>query len=166
MDVGAMEGGGMSATTLIRSLLDRLPAQGTAVLEPAGLDEGKLAAVLHAARVAPSADNAQTWRFLTISSDEGKARVSEAVSDEELARCLTESHTVIALCGIKWVVTRTRREQPFVFIDVPIALSHMILQATELGIGCTWTLELDEDVVRRALGIPDDVRVVALVGLS
>jgi nitroreductase len=73
---------------------------------------------------------------------------------------------VIVTCGVRWIVTRARREQPFVMLDVPIAMTQILLQATELGLGCSWTLDCDEDLLRRLLGIPDDVRVVAVLGLG
>jgi len=156
----------MSESNLIRKWVEQLPCPNeppSAVVD--ALDEAKLQALLGAARVAPSADNAQTWRFVTVRSDDTKAKLGKAV-ESKLADALAKHAVVIAVCGIQWVVTRARREQPFVFMDVPIALSHILLQAAELGLGCTWTLDVDESVARAALSIPDDVRVVALVGVS
>lgn len=152
--------------TLILGLLDRLPAPGQMVEASGKLDEEKLAAVLGAARVAPSADNAQTWRFITVQDAAMRARLGQSVVDAAVGGQLAASSTIVVLCGISWVVTRARREQPFVFMDVPIALTHILLLAAELGLACCWTLDTSESAVRDALSIPPSVRVVALVGLS
>lgn len=151
---------------LILRLVRELPVPGEHKEGSATLDEAKLTAVLAAARVAPSADNAQTWRFVTVASEPTRRRLGESVSDATVGAALAAAHTIVAVCGIRWVVTRARREQPFVWMDVPIALTHLLLQATELGLGCCFTLDLDEAAVREVLGIPESVRVVALVGLS
>ena len=156
----------MNDSSLIRKWVERLP-EPNALGAPArvALEDAKLRAVLGAARVAPSADNAQTWRFVTVQSDDTKLELANAV-DATLAGALSKHAVVIAVCGIQWVVTRARREQPFVFMDVPIALTQMLLVAAELKLSCTWTLDVDEPAARAALSIPDDVRVVALVGLT
>ena len=125
----------------------------------------ELAALLGAARVAPSADNLQTWRFVTVRAAETRARLGEAAGSA-VGASLRAAPVVVAACGVRALVSRKRREQPFVWIDVPIAVSHLLLQATELGLGCAWTPELDEARVRATLSIPADVRVVALIGLG
>jgi nitroreductase len=51
-------------------------------------------------------------------------------------------------------------------MDVPIGVAHILLQATELGLSCFWTLTPDEPRVRALLAIPADVRVIALVALG
>ena len=152
--------------SLILALLDRVPAPNRSVDAKGNLDEAKLTAVLGAARIAPSADNAQTWRFVTVRAEEMRARLGQAALDEACGKELAASDTVVVLCGISWVVTRARREQPFVFMDVPIALTHMLLEATELELACCWTLDVDETAVRDALSIPESARVLALLGLS
>ena len=48
-------------------------------------------------------------------------------------------------------------------IDVSIALEHICLQATELGLGTCWIGSFDPDKVRQILGIPDDVAVIELM---
>lgn len=154
------------SSRVILDLIDRVPAAGQRSAATGKLDEERLKAVLGAARIAPSADNAQTWRFVTVQSSAMKTRLGQAVLPSDTATQLAASHTIVVLCGIAWVVTRARREQPFVFVDVPIALTHMLMQAAELDLSCCWTLDVDEAAVRSALSIPESVRVLALLGLS
>ena len=48
-------------------------------------------------------------------------------------------------------------------IDVSIALEHIALQATELGLGTCWIGSFDTDKVRSILGIPDEVQIIELM---
>ncbi len=149
----------------VKRLLDVIPAAGSIGGGRQTLNEAKLAALLAAARVAPSADNAQTWRFITLQDELTKARLVEAI-DPPLHAHFAASNTILVLCGVQWVVTRVRREQPFVFMDAPIALMHILLQAAEFELRYVWTMQVDEKRARDALGIPASVRVVALIGVS
>lgn len=125
------------------------------------LDHHEERALLAAARVAPSANNAQTWRFISVRAAETKALLSEAVPID-----LADAPLVLVVCGVQSLLKSAKREQPFVMIDVPIAVTHLLLQAAELGLACRWTLDCDEERVRRVLGIPRGVRVVALLALG
>jgi nitroreductase len=51
-------------------------------------------------------------------------------------------------------------------IDVPIAIEHMVLKATEEGLGTCWIGAFYEDQVKEILGIPKDIRVVELLTLG
>ena len=51
-------------------------------------------------------------------------------------------------------------------VDTAIAVQDMILVARELGLGTCWIGAFDEKKVKEALGIPTDIRVVALFPLG
>ena len=51
-------------------------------------------------------------------------------------------------------------------IDVAIALEHIALQATELGLATCWIGSFYPDKVRPILGIPDSVIIVELLALG
>jgi nitroreductase len=54
--------------------------------------------------------------------------------------------------------------QPYYMLDMGIAMEHVVLAAAEQGLGTCWIGgPFDEDKVRAELGVPDDVRVVALL---
>jgi nitroreductase len=71
-----------------------------------------------------------------------------------LAACATESEKVM-MCG-----------HPTYAIDVSIAFAYMLLQAYELGLGTCWIGAFNEEEVKTILGVPKDVRVVALSPLG
>ena len=57
--------------------------------------------------------------------------------------------------------------QPYYMLDMGIAMEHMVLAAAEQGLGTCWIGgQFDEATVKAALGVPDDVRVVALLPIG
>lgn len=120
--------------------------------------------LIGAARVAPSADNLQTWRFIIVEGD-ARFALSDAVN-QQIREAVKNSPLVIVVLGIKALITRVRREQPFIMIDVPIAMTHILFMASEMGLVCQWTLDCDEAKVRQILSIPSDVRIVGIIALG
>jgi nitroreductase len=151
---------------MIRELVARLPRPDAPLppLEERPVRDEEIAAVLGAARVAPSADNLQTWRFIIVRRPETKQALGAAVGS--LAESLTRAPVAIVLCGVRLPIKHVRREQPFVLVDVPIALTHLLLQAAELGLGTSFCLQLDEEACARAVGLPRDARPIAVVALG
>ena len=56
--------------------------------------------------------------------------------------------------------------QPAYTIDLSIAVSFMILEATELGLGTCWLGAYKEDEVKEILNIPEKMRVPAMFTLG
>jgi len=126
------------------------------------VEEEKLNRVLEAGRLAPSASNRQDWKFIVVRDQETRKRLVEAAGGQKflgtapvvLVVCGTDPDKVM-LCG-----------QPAYAIDASIALSFMILEACELGLGTCWLGHFDEKQVKEILGIPAGVRVVAMTPLG
>jgi nitroreductase len=158
--------GALMHGNVLQSLIPSVSPPGKPIANQGNeLSDEMLERVLTAARIAPSADNAQTWRFITIRSEEMKKRLAKAIPGN-MGETLPSFPVVLVLCGVPWIITRLRREQPFVFMDVPIALTHLLLRLTELEIAFQWTMDVQEEAIREALSIPDKVRVVALLGMG
>jgi nitroreductase len=125
------------------------------------IDEEKLNKILDAGRLAPSASNAQQWKFVVVKDPETRVRLAQAASQQAfiggapviIVACATSQSNMF--CG-----------QPRHTVDLSIAMSFMILQATELGLGTCWIGAFDEGKVKSILGIPESVRVVAISPLG
>jgi len=126
------------------------------------VEEEKLARVLEAGRLAPSANNMQEWKFVVVRDEEKRARLMVAAKNQSF---VGDAPVVIAGCG---TITDRRMScgQLSYPVDVAIAMTQMTLQAVEEGLGTCWVCAFDEDKVKSVLGIPDDVRVVALLPLG
>ncbi len=126
------------------------------------VEDEKLQKILESARIAPSAANRQEWKFLVVTNQETRDKLVEAANGQKfvgeapitIVACSTESERVMP-CG-QYAYT----------VDLSIAVSFMILEATELGLGTCWLGAYDEGKVRDILSIPKDIRVPAMFTLG
>jgi nitroreductase len=112
--------------------------------------------VLEAGRLAPSASNRQPWFFMAVTDPEKR----KALTGGPYAKFLKESPVVIVGIGdpqtsAEWHV-----------VDVTIALTQMVLAATNEGLGTCWIGSFYEDKVKEALGIPGRLKVVAMLAVG
>jgi nitroreductase len=125
------------------------------------VEQEKLLRVLEAGRMAPSARNMQDWRFIVIRDPALRRKLSEAAKNQEF---VGQAPVVIVACGTSdYVMTCGQLTYP---IDVSIAVDHMTLAAVEEGLGTCWIGAFYEDKVKEILGIPQSIRVVALLPLG
>jgi nitroreductase len=132
------------------------------------VSEEDLRAICEAARLAPSACNSQTWRFVVIQDRSLISRIcDEAMRPVIRNKWMKEAPVLIVGCSkldivanrIGSAVTGIEYNQ----IDLGIAMEHMVLKATELGLGTCWIGWFKEDRIKEILGIPGNVRVLALL---
>ena len=125
------------------------------------VEDEKLFAVLDAGRLAPSAKNMQDWRFIVVRDEVARSKLAVAARDQKF---VAEAPVVVAACGTSDLVMTCG--QPTYAIDVAIALDHMTLRAASLELGTCWIGAFYEDRVRAILGVPESVRIVALLPLG
>lgn len=125
------------------------------------IEREKLELMLRAAQLAPTACNNQPQRILVITGEEGL---------ERLRRCTT-SHfgckAAMLVCASKsesWV--REYDSQSSALVDASIVATHIMLEASELGIGSTWVMHFIPAAVREEFSIPEDIEPVALMVLG
>ena len=125
------------------------------------IEPEKLDSILEAARLAPSARNFQDWRFVVVTDSETKRRIAETTSGPEV---FAKAGAIIAACSNSDYVMRCG--QAIGPIDVSIALEHICLQATDLGLGTCWIGSFDPEKVRSTLGIPADIEIIELMAVG
>lgn len=122
------------------------------------VEEYKIDKIIESARIAPSAANRQEWKFVIVKDQDTRTKLVDACHGQKfiaeapvfIAACSTESEKVMP-CG-QYAYT----------VDLSIALSFMILEATELGLGTCWLGAFNEDDVKSILNIPEEIRLVGL----
>lgn len=122
--------------------------------KPDPVGEDKLARVLEAARLAPTAANRQAFRVIVIPT---KGR------EEELGRVygrewFTQAPVVLAVCALPgegW--TRKTDGWNAAEVDATIAMTHLVLAAADEGLGTCWIAAFDPKAAREVLGLPADV---------
>jgi nitroreductase len=126
------------------------------------VEKEKLLNVLEAGRLAPSARNMQDWKFIVVRDGEKRQLLSVAAKNQSF---VAQAPIVIAACGTEteYIMTCGQHTYP---IDVAIAVDHMSLEATDLGLGTCWIGAFYEDQVKEILDVPDKIRVVVMMTLG
>lgn len=120
----------------------------------------KLDKVLEAMRLAPSAGNRQKWLFYAVTSAEKKEKLAEATG----FAWLKDAGAVLAAVGTDCgVMTNGHRSDS---IDLSIAMSFGMLEATALGLGTCWIAHYEEPDARSVLELPEEYSVAALMTLG
>ena len=137
------------------------------------VEQEKLDLILEAARLAPSASNSQPWHFYIVRN---KEKIKALAQDMPLG-----SHLVInsfiaeapaVMVATAGSISLFHKVMSFIihkkwyFIDMGIALEHMVLTAWELGIGSCWVGWFDERKVKSLLNIPRNQEVIAFLTLG
>ena len=119
----------------------------------------KIERILQAAQLAPSAKNRQEWRFVVIETEELRGKIRQAAFGQEH---VGNAPVIIAASptNIDYRMPNGQLSYP---IDIAIATSHMMLQATREGLGSCVVTTFDEQEIRDELSIPYGMRVVLLL---
>jgi nitroreductase len=126
------------------------------------IEESKLARILEATRLAPSASNRQEWRFIVVQDVETRRELAKAANNQSF---LAEAAAIIVCCAATSDHTMPCGIKSFA-VDVSIAIDHLTLAAAAEGLGTCWIGAFDPEQVKAILGIPKDVVVVELLPIG
>ena len=126
------------------------------------VEKDKLQRVLEAARLAPSAANKQPWAFIVLDNPEVKEKLRRAYNPD----WFVSAPIIIVACGLPHETWRRRDGEKYWKVDVAIALQNLVLAAWEEGLGTCWVANFNEKAAKKVLGIPRNVRIVAMTPLG
>lgn len=124
--------------------------------------EEKLKRILEAGRLAPSARNAQPYKFII-------------VKDPQLRKKLAKDTTPYHFIGeAPVIIVAVTTEPDYVMrcevsaypVDIGIAFDHITLAAAEEGLGTCWIGGFYQDPVKQILNIPEKYKAVALLSVG
>ncbi len=127
---------------------------------------------VEAARLAPSACNAQPWKFLIIDDPELKRRVCGEIFSGlySMNRFAADAGAlVVVISGKGKLISELGgqvRDTKYYLIDIGIACEHLVLQAEELGLGSCWIGWFDEKKLKKILNIPKDKKIDVVISLG
>lgn len=144
-----------------RSVLDTAKARfSVRAYKEQAVEEDKLQKLLEIAHVAPTAANMQPVRLVVVRSREGRSAVSEEAN-------IYGAPVAVIVCvdrGKAW--TRPFDGMSTADIDASILTDHMMLMATELGLGSVWICYFKPDVLKRGLELPENLEPVNILALG
>lgn len=128
------------------------------------VEQEKLERILEAARLAPSACNAQPWRFVIITDRELSLKVGKAAAGLGMNKfakdapvhilVVEESANITSLLGGKV------KDKHFPLIDIGIVAAHITLAAESEGLGSCILGWFDEKEIKKLVGIPSSKRLL------
>jgi nitroreductase len=122
------------------------------------VEKEKLDLILEAGRIAPTACNYQPQRILVLDNDNDLSGLSLCMPfkfNQQLALLICYDKT------ISWKRSFDGKDEGE--IDAAIVTTHMMLQASELGIGSTWVGHFDPEKVKKTFNIPEHIVPVAIL---
>jgi nitroreductase len=124
------------------------------------VEKEKLDLILKAANLAPTAANKQPQRLIVIQEEEGLRKISKAANTYG-AQCV-----IIVCSDVNQAWTRPFDGKKTVDIDASIVTDHMMLEATDLGLGTVWICYFNPTVLREELNIPDHVEPINILAVG
>ena len=121
----------------------------------------KLEKILQAGHIAPTAKNLQPQRVYVLRSPEAIEKIKKCT------QCTYGATTVLLVC----YNAEESWKRPFDGkdsgdVDASIVLTHMMLEAWELGIGSTWVMHFDPAKVREEFSLPENIIPSSLMPLG
>jgi nitroreductase len=132
--------------------------------KPVPVPDELLAQVLEAGRLAPTAANKQPFRIIVIHT---KGR------EVELRRIyhrdwFTQAPLILCVCTVRAEAWKRAMYdgKSHADVDATIVMDHLIMAATDLGLGTCWIAAFDPAAAREALGVPPEVEPVLFTPLG
>jgi len=124
-----------------------------------------------AARLAPSACNSQPWRLVAVREPGTRERICrEGLGGIVANRFASDAPLLFVLCADMSIhharVGEAVKGISYHQLDCGIAGEHLVLRAEELGLGTCWIGWFRQGSIRRILGIPSRVKILALIGVG
>lgn len=137
---------------------------------PQEVEKEKIVKCLEAARLSPSANNSQPWKFIVVNEPELKDKVAALAAGLGMNKWAVQAPVIIAVVletpGFTTRLGAILKGKEFRLMDIGMAVEHLCLQAADLGLGTCIMGWFDERKVKRALGIPRSRRVPLLISLG
>lgn len=130
--------------------------------EKKDIPQDVLLSVLEAARLAPSANNRQPWKFIVVKDPAKRKELARAAKEQQF---VAEAPVVIAAVALEPDRIMTCGV-PAWAVDLAIAVDHITLAAVEHGLGSCWIGAFYQEDVKKILQIPASYKVVALLPLG
>jgi nitroreductase len=136
------------------------------------IDQDLLRTCVEAARLAPSAENVEPWRFLIIDDPELKEKFCQHAFTGvySATRWAAKAPVIVVLLAELDILANRIGSKitglNYYLIDMGISGEHFVLQAQEFGLGTCWIGWFSGRGVRKVLNLPRKYRPVGLLAVG
>jgi len=132
------------------------------VYKPDDVPSNMIDKILEAARLAPTAANRQSFKLFVIKTAGFKDELKNIYHQE----WFTQAPYVIGICGIpegNWI---RKDGKNYADVDSAIVMDHVILAATNMGLGTCWIGAFDPNAARKFLELPQEMEPIAFTPIG
>lgn len=132
----------------------------------------KIERIIEAARLAPSACNAQPWKFIVVTDTEKRMTIADATASTILSMNHFAKQAPVQIVVIEEDSNFTSnlggflKNKHYPHVDLGIAAAHITLAATDEGLGSCILGWCNEKKVRKTLDIPSGKKVMLIILLG
>lgn len=126
------------------------------------IEDEKLNKILEAAKISPTAANQQPQKIYVLQSEKALRQINS------VCQCIFGAPTVLLIVADEKEMWKNPFSKNYNTgdIDCSIVCTHLMLQAWELGIGSCWVGYFDLAQVEKAMGLPDNEKLVAILPIG
>jgi nitroreductase len=126
------------------------------------VEEEKLAHILEAGRIAPTATNAQPVHVIALKSAESIAKI------RSLTRMAYDAPVVLMVCYDSRESYKAVKHDGYECgdMDASIATTTMMMEATDLGLATLWARGFSASGIEKAFGLPENMKLVCLLDVG
>ncbi len=124
------------------------------------VEKEKVDLILQAGRVAPSGGNLQAQKLYVLENETNLLKLKKAANTYFAPLC------ILVCTNDDLVWTRPFDQKKLTDIDASIVTDHMMLQATELGLGTLWVCYFDPQVIKKEFNLPDNIVPVNILAIG
>ena len=126
------------------------------------VEDEKLKAILEAGRLGPSAANKQPCHIIVVTKPDAR----QSMKDAYKADWFTQAPAIILVCADPKEAWCRKDGEEYWKVDAAICMQNIVLASTELELGTCWIAAFDEKGAKKALNIPEEIRVVGMTPLG
>jgi nitroreductase len=136
------------------------------------VEKEKLDRIIEAARMSPSANNEQPWKFIIVTEPDLLSKVAKAASAKIFGMNMFVGQAPVMIVLVREKpdlsskVGAIIKNKDYSLIDIGIASENICLQAKAEGLGSCMIGWFDEKMLRKLLGIPRSKRVELIITLG
>lgn len=123
------------------------------------VDDEKINMILEAGRLAPTAKNLQPQKIFVVKSDSSIKKI------DECSPCRYNAPVVLIVCCDKNIAFK-KDDYSTYEIDASIVATHMILEATNIGVDNIWIEMFDKEKLKEKFNLDKNIEPICLIPLG
>lgn len=118
--------------------------------------------IIETAHLAPSACNKQPWRYIIADTPDLCREIADCYGRD----WVDNVPAFIVACGVHDEAWHRADGKDHTDVDISIAVEHICLAATSLGLGSCWICNFDEPKLSATLHLPEGIEPIAIIPIG